>query len=145
MKKLMRQAGFTLIELLVVVAIMGILMAAGTVAFTNAQKSSRDARRESDVRSMQNAFEQYFTQNNSYYASTCADMATGFFSNNSLPTDPRAGAAYTCTPSGVVGTTATGYCTCALLEQTGKGNASDASCTYTTGASANYFCASQRQ
>jgi type IV pilus assembly protein PilE len=145
MRNIFKQAGFTLIELLVVVAIIGILMAAGTVAFTNAQKSSRDARRESDVRAMQNAFEQYFTQNSSYYASTCSTMATGFFSSNTLPTDPRAGAAYTCTPSGVVGLTATGYCTCALLEQTGKGNASDASCTYATGAGANYFCASQRQ
>jgi prepilin-type N-terminal cleavage/methylation domain-containing protein len=139
------QKGFTLIELLVVVAIIGILMAAGVVAYTNAQKSARDSRRQSDIRSMQDAFEQYFSQNSSFYSSTCAAMATGFFQSNSLPLDPRSAAAYTCTTENVVGTTATGYCACALLEQTGKGNASNSSCTFASGANANYFCVSELQ
>lgn len=36
------QLGFTLIELMVVVAIIGILMAAGIVGFSNVQKVARD-------------------------------------------------------------------------------------------------------
>jgi prepilin-type N-terminal cleavage/methylation domain-containing protein len=136
--------GFTLIELLVVVAIIGILMAAGTVAFTNAQKSSRDARRETDMRTISQAFEQHYLQNANQYASTCTDMAANL-STGSLPTDPKGNVAYSCTPTGVSGTTATGYCVCAALEQVGKGNATDANCTYGTGVTANYFCVSQNQ
>jgi prepilin-type N-terminal cleavage/methylation domain-containing protein len=143
-KKRFLSLGFTLIELLVVVAIIGILMAAGVVAYTNAQKSSRDGRRQADMRAMQQAFEQYYLQNANQYSSTCAGMAANL-STGSLPTDPKGNVAYSCTPSGVVGVTATGYCACATLEQSGKGNATDASCTYGTGGSANYFCVSQTQ
>ena len=52
--------GFTLLEVLVVVAIIGILISIGTAAYTSAQKKSRDSRRQGDLRSIQNAFEQYY-------------------------------------------------------------------------------------
>jgi type IV pilus assembly protein PilE len=136
--------GFTLIELLVVVAIMGILLAAGVVAFTNAQKSSRDSRRSADMKAVQQAFEQYYLQNANQYASTCSGMAANIV-GGAMPTDPKGNVAYSCNATGVVGTTASGYCACAALEQTGKGNATDTSCTFGTGSSANYFCVSQTQ
>lgn len=134
------QAGFTLIELLVVIAIIGLLMAAGTVAFTNAQQSARDSRRRQDMRAMQNAFEQYYSNNSSAYALNCSAMSTGYFPGNSLPADPKSGNSYACS------STATTYCTCAALEATGgKGNATDTNCSFGSGASANYFCVANRQ
>jgi len=133
--------GFTLIELMVVVAIIGILMAAGILAFTNAQQNARDARRRADIDAISKAMEQYY-QNNSYsYPASNSAIAT-FFPSGSVPTDPQ-GAAYTVS----YGTNT--FCACGTLEKTGKGNSTTAgaggACAYGTGASANYFCASQRQ
>jgi type IV pilus assembly protein PilE len=138
------QKGFTLIELLVVIAIIGILMAAGTVAFTNAQRSSRNSRRQSDMRAIQNAFEQYYTGNSSLYAATPGDMAVGYFPGNELPLDPQ-GTSYAVNMTGVTGVTATGYCACATLETGGRGNSSDANCSFTNSGSPLYFCVTQRQ
>lgn len=59
--------GFTLIELMVTVAIIGILMAAGILMFTNAQRSARDARRKADVDAIAKALEQYYLDNNGIY------------------------------------------------------------------------------
>lgn len=55
-----RKAGFTLIELMVVVAIIGILMAAGIITFSSAQRNARDAKRRADVDAIAKAFEQYY-------------------------------------------------------------------------------------
>lgn len=58
--------GFTLIELMVVVAIIGILMAAGIVTFSGAQRVARDAKRRADVDALAKVLEQSY-QNNSTY------------------------------------------------------------------------------
>ena len=63
MKKL---HGFTLIELLIVVAIIGILAAIAVPNFLNAQVRAKVARAESEMRSLQNALESFFIDNNSY-------------------------------------------------------------------------------
>lgn len=141
MKLALKKTGFTLIELMVVVAIIGILMAAGILAFSNAQQNARDSRRRADIDAMSKAMEQYYQNNSSAYPATASSIAT-YFPSGSIPADPQ-GAAYN------FSATATAYCTCATLEKTGRGNATalgaGGSCTYGTGASANYFCASQRQ
>jgi prepilin-type N-terminal cleavage/methylation domain-containing protein len=49
--------GFTLIELLVVISIIGLLSTLAMVALNNALKSSRDAKRVSDMKQLQTAME----------------------------------------------------------------------------------------
>ena len=69
--------GFTLIELLVVIAIIGLLSTLAVVALNNARIKSRDARRVSDIKQMQTAFELYMNDVGHYpavvlAAETCA-------------------------------------------------------------------------
>ena len=61
--------GFTLIELLVVISIIGLLAAAGLATFSSAQKRARDARRISDIKAIETALAQYYTENNMYPSS----------------------------------------------------------------------------
>ena len=85
--------GFTLLELLVVIGIIAILVALGTVSYSAAQKSSRDSRRKQDLIAIQNAMEQYYSQNKFVYPTcaglTCAPINTSvYFSNSTAPVDP---------------------------------------------------------
>ena len=68
---------FTLIELLVTISIIGILMAAGTVYFTNAQQKGRDSKRKADLKSIQQALELYYNTNGEYPPTTCSPGAAG--------------------------------------------------------------------
>lgn len=135
--------GFTLIELMVVVSIIGVLMAAGILAFSNAQQNARDARRRADIDAISKALEQYNANSGTgAYPTTSSDLDE-FFPQGEPPTDPQ-GAAYD------LKLTATAYCVCAELEKVDRGNATAVGnvsgvCTYGTGSGADYFCASQRQ
>lgn len=51
---------------MVVVAIIGILMAAGIVAFSGAQRAARDAQRRADIDAIGKAFEQVYTSTTDY-------------------------------------------------------------------------------
>ncbi|MFH2118130.1 MAG: prepilin-type N-terminal cleavage/methylation domain-containing protein [Candidatus Paceibacterota bacterium] len=138
--------GFSLLELLVVISIIGILIAIGTVAFTTAQRTSRDSRRRADIKSMQDAFEQYMADNGTY--EDCATMAaydsgSGAVMPAGLPVDPRNTGDYVYNTG--AGCTTNGYCICAFLEG-GTGNAEAPSvdvCTYA--AAGGYYCLSDRQ
>lgn len=59
--------GFTLIELLVVIVILALLSMIGLASFTNTQKRARDAKRKGDLKSIQNALEQYYQENSYNY------------------------------------------------------------------------------
>lgn len=137
--------GFTLFELLVVISIIGILVALGTVAYSNAQEKARDSRAKADIKAMSDAFEQYFAANDSYAA--CSTMAAETWQGTWEPLDPR-GNAYG--ESGYAYTfqcNANGYCVCADLEQDKGGNA-DAAAGSTSCSWANddaYYCMQAQQ
>lgn len=149
--------GFTLIELMVVIAIIGLLMAAGLVSYTNAQKTARDAKRQADMNAYAKALEQNYSNTGSWpVAGTTTAIVTAIgisYFPGSLatgPVDPKNVSPNTYT----VWSTAAGYCMCAGLEQLGKGNATAAApssgnptCTFATVTAGNqgYFCVSNRQ
>lgn len=79
--KLMSKKGFTLIELLVTITIIAILSAIGLIVYTSVIKQGRDSKRQSDLRSIQSALEQYFADKfyypqNNY--STCSNGKVAF-------------------------------------------------------------------
>jgi len=127
--------GFTLLELLVVIGIIGILVALGTVAYSSAQRSGRDTRRKQDMIAVQNALEQYYSENDYAYPTTCSDAQT--YMKSAWPADPDPTVLYTygCT-------SATTYCVCATMEGTG-GNSSAADCSWTNGG--GYYCVGNLQ
>ena len=62
--------GFTLVELLVVVAIIGILATIVLSSLSSARERARDARRLSDIATIQNALEMYANDNGGVYPTT---------------------------------------------------------------------------
>ncbi len=100
----MKDRGFTLIELLVVIAIIGILASIILVSLNSARAKARDARRESDLHTIQLALEEYANDHGTYPQGTCAYTSGWCVSNNAtqwgalqtmlapylaqLPTDP---------------------------------------------------------
>ena len=58
------QKGFTLIELLVVIAIIGLLSTLAVVSLNSARAKARDARREADIKLLNNAIQLYIQENN---------------------------------------------------------------------------------
>ena len=74
--------GFTLIELLVVMFIIAILASLVIVNVNSARKTARDAKRMSDLKSIQGALEMYNNKSGSYpktfYTKGSAGCDTGF-------------------------------------------------------------------
>ncbi|MDO8573517.1 MAG: type II secretion system protein [Candidatus Daviesbacteria bacterium] len=58
--------GFTLIELLITISIIAVLSAIGLVAYSTVLKQGRDSKRQSDLRSIQSALEQYYSDQSFY-------------------------------------------------------------------------------
>ena len=128
---------------MVTVAIIGILMAAGIVAFSNVQKSARDARRRADVDAIAKAQEQRYQDTgnyasavdaNSYSSSTWNDATRKaelgiYFPSGSLPTDVLNTATYNYRVVSIdqnrtgAANPQTRFCVLARLEN-GKGNCS---------------------
>jgi len=86
-----KQKGFTLIELLVVIAIIGLLSTLAVVALNNARMKSRDAKRVSDIKQMQTAFELYYNDANAYPAAVTGGgtiASGGVTYMSSVPSNP---------------------------------------------------------
>ncbi len=100
--------GFTLIELLISISIIAILSAIGLVAYSTVLKQGRDSKRQSDLRSIQSALEQYYAKQFSYPSGLTALSSGGYI--NIVPTDPDPSRNYYYLQSG------TSYCLYAQLE-----------------------------
>lgn len=131
-----KKKGFTLIELLIVIVLIGTLALIGGSSYVTSQRRGRDARRVSDLKSIQYAMESYYALNGSYPDSTCTTVGTSYFPQG-FPKDPRTQVnynPYTCTT--------TAYCFCATMESA-TGNADSLDCTsFTPG---NAQCVSNLQ
>ncbi|MAQ77189.1 hypothetical protein CL684_01550 [Candidatus Campbellbacteria bacterium] len=86
--------GFTLIELLVVIAIIGVLSSTILGSLSDARAQARDARRLSDIRSIQTALEVYYTNNGTYPTDSWQGSHNGSWDTfestlgTTLPVDP---------------------------------------------------------
>src|SRR5689334_9221980 len=105
-----KKEGFTLIELLVVISIIGLLAAVILVSLSTARVKARDARRITDMRQMQTAFELYFNTCSQYPNSLVTSASGGCTNPTNLGTYLGSiPAPNGCTVSG--GTTVTGDAT----------------------------------
>ncbi|MCA1807440.1 MAG: type II secretion system GspH family protein [Actinobacteria bacterium] len=138
MKTKLQQKGFTIIELLIVIVVIGILATITAVALGGANARARDAKRESDVKSLQTAIEAYYTIEGSSNYPTEANMNDTAFrdanfqgldesvyqdpnaADSTLATTPTADQyAYEATPAGCDNTTTNcdGYTLTITLEE----------------------------
>lgn len=136
--------GFTLIELLVVISIIGVLSAVGLASFSGAQRRARDGRRRADIKSYQEAMEQYYVDNGGQYNANCGTMLSGYYAGP-WPSDPLNTGSYQY--GSYMSCDADSYCVCALLENpgTGNGNGVGASATCNFAVNGNYYCLQSRQ
>jgi prepilin-type N-terminal cleavage/methylation domain-containing protein len=76
-----KSKGFTLVELLVVIAIMAVLMGIGIPAILNAQRASRNAGRQDQLRAVRDAMFEYYSRYSKdpdvFKDSTCAGKPSG--------------------------------------------------------------------
>lgn len=146
----MKNRGFTLIELLVTVSIIAVLSAIGLVIYHVVLEQGRDSKRQSDLRTIQSALEQYYADQFFYPTGNGLDTALkaetppAFTSStgnpsppssvktyiNSLPKDPLNSDTwkyyYWASPEGCDNSTAptakcTGYCIYTNLENSTPG------------------------
>lgn len=93
----MLKKGFTLIELLIVISIIATLATVGLVIYSSVNKNARDAKRQTDLRTIQSALEQYFSDQFVYPAAiTFGSALTGGGKTylNVIPTDPTNSSPY---------------------------------------------------
>ncbi|MBU1031753.1 type II secretion system GspH family protein [Patescibacteria group bacterium] len=109
--------GFTLIELLITISIIATLSAIGFVSYSIVMKQGRDAKRQSDLRSIQSALEQYYADQFSYPVAPLPASGNPLESLdnsktylNQMPTDPNPSNSYCYAQAG------NSYELCAKLE-----------------------------
>lgn len=116
----MPKKGFTLIELLVVITIIALLAAVGLINYQKVSQSGRDAKRQSDLKQVQSALEQYFADQFFYPSSIQFNFSlSNLMGRNDNPSPPPTLKNYLnkvpCDPStGECKNTGTQYCYAAL-------------------------------
>lgn len=138
---------FTLIEILVVVTIIGMLLSIAVATYSSLLKSSRDAKRKTDLEQIRSALEMYRSNNDSYNSGATllsADCPNAVFNYlktpvkyiESLPNDPKSSSNYyyRCT----VSADGSSYTLGAYLESGGSATASCSECNTVTHAACNY-------
>lgn len=96
-----KSRGFTLVELLVVIAIIGVLSSVVLVSLQSTRAKSRDARRLTDVKQIQNAIELYRDGNRGKAPAALADLTPTYIA--SVPVDPFTAVAYLYGRAGATG------------------------------------------
>lgn len=138
----MVKKGFTLLELLIVISIIGILVTVATASYSSSQKKARNSRRMSDMKSVQNAAEQYYADNNAAYP---PDTSFGDeYLPSGWPNDPKSSFTYEYTPSPAAPASATSYIACAQMEGA-NGNATSATGTDYPTTGGTYYCVKNLQ
>jgi len=123
--------GFTLIELLIVISIIAVLSTIGLVSYSNFLKSSRDAKRQSDLKFIQSALEDYHSDH-IYYPFDVQSLTAGSKTYlNKIPNDPKTPPDYSYEALGTNCTAdtpknCTKYCLYAQME--GTAPSSDSGC-----------------
>ncbi len=146
-----RLAGFTLLELLVVMTIIAILAAVGLSNYSRSLSRGRDARRRADLKTLQNALEQYYLAKGSYPGDSSGSLLRdnsdllNYFSDGQLPTTLEKGSY--CDVNQAGGDQSPGrvftdhYWCCEKLEQAkGNANLADGGTQPTPAASGQYYC-----
>lgn len=134
-----KRLGFTLIELLITISIISVLAVIGLIAYGTFLKSARDARRESDLKFIQSALEQYHGDQKYYPASLTYGQPLVFGTKiyiNAVPADPTANPQYLYQATGTNCAAATpqncsSYCLFAKLESKNP-NKTEGNCTLTS-------------
>lgn len=85
--------GFTLIEVLIVVSIIGLLASVVLVGLGGVRSRGKDARRVTDLKSLQNGLELYYAKIQSYPDNLDA-LKTANIGITKLPSDPDASKSY---------------------------------------------------
>lgn len=133
----MSKNGFTLIELLITITIIVILAAIGIISYQSVLKSGRDSKRQSDLRSIQSALEQYHADEGYFPNPITSDpdgsSLSGPFGRiylNQIPKDPN-GSDYLYQPNSCASGECISYCLYAKLEIpiSGWSNPNPTSCT----------------
>lgn len=140
--KIYYRRGFTLVELLVAISIIGVILSISFFGIQNARKSSRDAKRKSDLESVRSALEMYKADTGKY-PSTSGGMNLSSslpFPNyiSSIPSDPLGSSRnYTYSCKSVVSGNCVSYVLCTSLESA-SGSVSGCGYSCGSGVSCNY-------
>lgn len=132
-----KKKGFTLVELMVVIAIIGILSSVVLASLNKARERARDAKRVTELKSLQIALALYYDKHRSYPSSGTSAEADGEAIPGTgagvlevlrtenlvavIPTDPTSTRSYRYKTS--TATNATSYCLGADLEGTANATA----------------------
>ena len=95
-----RSQGFTIVELLIVIVVIGILALLVITTYSGIQAKARNAKRQTDIQSLQTQLEAFFSQNG-YYPSLGDFNSTSWRATNmkSLDAGALVDPSSTCNPS----------------------------------------------